>query len=160
MCASLHMQTWWGGGLNMVGGAYTGSARFALALCVWMCPLTRPFHFGGKKKMSFLITMSSDIESFVNILLIVCVMLGGLFWDVSHLKPRYCLRYAVYIDERILCVLSLHVRAGGHILTARLCDIPAHKHACMHVCNTKSSSVPVDTKPDPPLLPRGRGGGG
>lgn len=94
-----------------------------------------------------------------------------IVWNVSHLKLHYCSRhpiYAVYIDQRLLYALSLHLRAVCCILFARLCVcvcscvyiydhvflhmcLDACMHACMHVgCNTKSSSVPVDTKPDPP----------
>ena len=80
---------------------------------------------------------------------------------MSHLKLHYCLRhpmYGVYIDQRILYALSLHMCVLCHIYFALvyvcvcscvcLC-IPAHVLACMWGCNTKSSSVPVDTKPAP-----------
>lgn len=76
-----------------------------------------------------------------------------IVWNVSHLKLHYCLRhpiYAVYIDQRPLYALSLHLRAVCHVLFARLCVcvcpcvytyntytvcpcMPAHVPAYMHV---------------------------
>lgn len=69
---------------------------------------------------------------------------------------------SVYIDQRILYALSLHLRAVCHIIcvcvsvSVHVCIyVHVFLHtcllACMWGCNTKS--VPIDTKADPPIPP-------
>lgn len=86
---------------------------------------------------------------------------------MSHLKLYYCLKhpiYAVYIDQSSLYALSLHLRAVCHIVFVcvfiYMCSLYMSTYSCthafMHACgdaHTKSSSVPVDTKPEPPHPP-------